>query len=52
LGTPGAPLHNATLAGTVLRCARHRVGQPLNAICAGLSGLKRVYDYDRSGIDP
>lgn len=36
----GAPLHNATLVGTVLRCARHGVefdlvdGQPLNATCA------------------
>ncbi|WP_372239619.1 Rieske (2Fe-2S) protein [Pseudomonas sp. L-22-4S-12] len=27
----GAPLHNATLAGTVLRCARHGVGSTCSA---------------------
>ncbi|UUY07512.1 Rieske (2Fe-2S) protein [Pseudomonas sp. J452] len=53
----GAPLHNATLVGTVLRCARHGVefdllsGQPLNATCAGLKQLKLAYAGDRIGID-
>nr|WP_218572831.1 Rieske 2Fe-2S domain-containing protein [Pseudomonas sp. R-28-1W-6] len=53
----GAPLRNATLAGTVLRCARHGVefdllgGQPLNATCAALSRLALAYDGDRIGID-
>lgn len=53
----GAPLNNATLVGTVLRCPRHGVefdlltGQPLNATCAGLNQLKLAYAGDRIGID-
>lgn len=53
----GASLHNATLAGTVLRCARHGVafdlstGRALNAACANLVQLPLAYDADRVGID-
>lgn len=50
-------MHNATLAGTVLRCVRHEVefdllsGQLLNAVCAGLNRLKLAYGVDRVDID-
>ncbi|HSX71362.1 MAG TPA: Rieske (2Fe-2S) protein [Pseudomonas sp.] len=53
----GAPLHNATLSGRVLRCARHGVefdlysGQPLNARCPALNRFDLAYDGDRIGID-
>lgn len=53
----GAPLHNATLVGRVLRCSRHGAefdlfsGQPLNAVCGGLRLFKLAYDGDRIGID-
>ncbi|WP_043307358.1 Rieske 2Fe-2S domain-containing protein [Pseudomonas sp. ML96] len=53
----GAPLHNATLDGHVLRCARHGIafdlhsGRPLNAQCAALSRFSLAYDGDRVGID-
>lgn len=53
----GAPLHNATLSGQVLRCARHglefdlRSGRALNAQCAALVRFSLVYDGDRVGID-
>ncbi|RJG09280.1 Rieske (2Fe-2S) protein [Pseudomonas cavernicola] len=53
----GAPLHNATVLGRVLRCARHGsefdlfTGQALNAHCAGLTRLTLVYDGDRIGVD-
>jgi nitrite reductase/ring-hydroxylating ferredoxin subunit len=53
----GAPLHNATLNGQVLRCARHGVefdlrnGRALNAQCAALSRFDLAYDGDRVGID-
>lgn len=53
----GAPLHDATLGGHSLRCARHgvefdlRSGRPLNGQCAPLSLLRLAYDGDRIGID-
>jgi len=53
----GAPLHNATVAGRVLRCARHGAefdlfsGRALNAHCAGLTRLNPDYDGDRIGVD-
>lgn len=53
----GAPLHNATLSGRVLRCARHGLefdlhsGRSLNGRCAPLSRLSLAYDGDRIGID-
>lgn len=53
----GASLHNATLAGTVLRCARHGVeldlasGCALNAPSADLVQLPLAYDAERVGID-
>ncbi|AYC32709.1 Rieske (2Fe-2S) protein [Pseudomonas cavernae] len=53
----GVPLHNATLAGWVLRCARHGVefdffsGQALNAHCPALTRFELVYDDDRIGVD-
>jgi nitrite reductase/ring-hydroxylating ferredoxin subunit len=53
----GAPLHNATLVGVVLRCARHGVefdvmtGRALNASCAGLVQLRLAYDGDRVGVE-
>lgn len=53
----GAPLHNATLAGRVLRCARHGVefdlssGRALNANCPGLVQFKLAYDGNRIGVD-
>ncbi len=53
----GASLHNATLVGAVLRCARHGVefdvitGRALNASCAGLVQLPLAYDGDRVGVD-
>ncbi|MCY1281452.1 hypothetical protein D9M68_318060 [compost metagenome] len=53
----GAPLHNATLAGSVLRCSRHGAefdlfsGRPLNMHCPGLTRLALVYDGDRIGVD-
>ncbi|MDX5372423.1 MAG: Rieske (2Fe-2S) protein [Pseudomonadaceae bacterium] len=53
----GAPLHNATLNGQVLRCARHglefdlRSGAPLTAACAALRMFELAYDGDRVGID-
>ncbi|MDD0843612.1 Rieske (2Fe-2S) protein [Pseudomonas sp. Gutcm_11s] len=53
----GASLHNATLNGPVLRCARHgvefdlRSGRPLNAQCAMLNRFSLAYDGDRVGID-
>jgi nitrite reductase/ring-hydroxylating ferredoxin subunit len=53
----GASLHDASLQGRLLRCARHgvefdlRSGQALNAQCAGLSLLHTAYDGDRIGVD-
>ncbi|MBB2496054.1 Rieske (2Fe-2S) protein [Aquipseudomonas ullengensis] len=53
----GAPLHNATVVGTVLRCSRHGAefdllnGQSLNASCGNLNLFKLAYDGDRIGID-
>ncbi|CAD5108796.1 Rieske (2Fe-2S) protein [Zestomonas carbonaria] len=53
----GAPLHNATLAGSVLRCSRHGAefdlfsGRPLNMPCQGLTHFALVYDGDRIGVD-
>jgi len=53
----GAPLHNATLAAGVLRCARHGIefellsGRALNAQCPGLVHLPLAYAADRVGIE-
>lgn len=53
----GTPLQDATLSGSVLRCARHGVefdlhsGRPLNAHCAALRRFSLAYDGDRIGID-
>jgi nitrite reductase/ring-hydroxylating ferredoxin subunit len=53
----GAPLHNATLAAGVLRCARHGIefdllsGRALNAQCPGLVQLPLAYTADRVGIE-
>ncbi len=53
----GASLHNATLVGSVLRCARHGVefdvitGRALNASCANLVQLPLAYEGDRVGVD-
>lgn len=53
----GAPLHEATVLGRVLRCGKHGTefdllsGQPLNMQCAGLQRLPLAYHGDRIGID-
>ncbi|MBT8768292.1 Rieske (2Fe-2S) protein [Metapseudomonas boanensis] len=53
----GAPLHNGTLEGTMLRCSRHGItfdlstGCAINAPCAPLQRLSLAYDGDRVGLD-
>ncbi len=53
----GAPLHNGTLDGRVLRCPRHGFafdldsGRALDAPCAPLHLLAPAYDGDRIGLD-
>lgn len=53
----GAPLTNATLIGSILRCSRHGVefdlgsGRPLSVQCPALRRFNLVYDGDRIGID-
>ena len=53
----GAPLHNGTLEGRVLRCSRHGIafdldsGRALDAACSPLLRLTLAYDGDRVGLD-
>ncbi|WP_263139996.1 Rieske (2Fe-2S) protein [Pseudomonas sp. RIT-PI-AD] len=53
----GASLHNATLDGRVLRCARHGMafdlhrGVALDSNCPPLRLLPLAYDGDRVGLD-
>lgn len=53
----GAPLYDATLAGQVLRCARHGVefdlhsGRSLQGQCPALRRFTLAYDGDRVGIE-
>lgn len=53
----GAPLHQGSLVGRLLRCARHGIefdldsGRALNAPCAKLLQLPLAYETDRVGID-
>jgi len=53
----GAPLHGASLVGTVLRCKRHGIefqlpsGRPVQASCPGLKLFALAYDGDRIGVE-